>query len=192
MIPIPGDTTTSSSAAAAAAAAARPEPLPFPVDDTATATTAMLHEQQQPYPHAHANEDADEGPDSPHAFGIEKGFWKVSHAPPTPNPEKLQTHHPPQIHSAAQELLKFAAIYQSGPSSEPGADRRLPKEIDMLSMMQLSWSVLHAVGDINSHNQRLHGLAGRAPGGRCEKRAAKKRRRVCFLRTVVFAYLGGG
>ena len=27
----------------------------------------------------------------------------------------------------------------------------------MLSMTQLSWSVLHAVGDINNHNQRLAG-----------------------------------
>jgi hypothetical protein len=55
----------------------------------------------------------------------------------------------------------------------------------MLSMMQLSQSVLHAVGDINSHNRRLHGLAARAPG-RCERRAAvraarkKRRHAVCF------------
>lgn len=172
MTPIPGDTTTSSSAVTAAAA--RPEPLPFSVDDDAT---TMPQEQQQPYSHEDADED--EGPDSPHAFGIEKGFWKVS-PPPSPLPSKPQTHHPPQIHSAAQELLKFAAIYQSGGPPAPGADRRLPKEIDMLSMTQLSWSVLQAVGDINSHNQRLHGLAGRAPG-RCEKRAARKRRRVCLF-----------
>jgi len=62
----------------------------------------------------------------------------------------------------------------------------------MLSMMQLSQSVLHAVGDINSHNQRLHGLAGRA-SGRCERRAAvraarrKRRHAVCFP----FAPTGG-
>ncbi|KAK0753720.1 hypothetical protein B0T18DRAFT_397706 [Schizothecium vesticola] len=166
MLPVTCDTTTSSATAAARPSGnlrtPLPEPPTAPLFSVVDATTITMHQEQQPqYSHAHENEDEDA--DAPHAFGIEKGFWK--------------------IHSAAQELLKFAAIYQSGPStsaSAPGSDRRLPKEIDMLSMMQLSQSVLHAVGDINSHNQRLHGLAARAPG-RCERRAAvraarKKRR----------------
>ena len=63
----------------------------------------------------------------------------------------------------------------------------------MLSMTQLSWSVLHAVGDINNHNQRLAGQhdaswvrrhlepgaspVSEKPGVRkgCVKRARKRR-----------------
>ncbi len=64
----------------------------------------------------------------------------------------------------------------------------LPKEIDMLSMIQLSWGILHAVNDINNHNQRLlaydnaswrdgkrqANIAGSVPPGR-----RVKRKRVC-------------
>ncbi|KAK0716071.1 hypothetical protein B0H67DRAFT_582347 [Lasiosphaeris hirsuta] len=75
----------------------------------------------------------------PHVFGIEMGFWK--------------------IHHSAQELLKFAAIYSqhqdTGSSTGQSRGAALPKEIDILSMIQLSWSVLHAATDINNHAQRI-------------------------------------
>ncbi|KAK1830182.1 hypothetical protein QBC39DRAFT_411661 [Podospora conica] len=172
--PGPGDTTTSPSQTGNRQQAPITGPAPFISDNT---MTPQEHQHQQRYSAAEADADEDEDADEPHAFGIEKGFWKVS-TPPTPNPANPQNHvqTPAQIHSAARELLKFAAIYQSGPSA-PGSNGRLPKEIDMLSMTQLSWSVLHAVGDINNHNLRLHGRP-RARGQGDERRARKKRRRA--------------
>lgn len=75
-----------------------------------------------------------------HAFGIEKGFWKIQHG--------------------AKELLRLTSIYQQHRDTTAAHDElsrsaTLPKEIDMLSMIQLSWGILHAVGEINNHNQRL-------------------------------------
>ncbi|KAK0730217.1 hypothetical protein B0H67DRAFT_561102, partial [Lasiosphaeris hirsuta] len=73
------------------------------------------------------------------AFGIEKGFWK--------------------IHHSARELLRFATMFKEHQSqaSQDGTSQRpsIPKEIDMLSMTQLSWGILHAVSEINNLNQRL-------------------------------------
>ncbi|KAK0632489.1 hypothetical protein B0T14DRAFT_560177 [Immersiella caudata] len=72
-----------------------------------------------------------------------------------------------QIQNSAQELMRFNSTYQK--YRELTGNRielpPLPREIDMLSMTQLSWGILHAVSDINNHNQRLlasqHGLAWR-------------------------------
>ncbi|KAK4451535.1 hypothetical protein QBC34DRAFT_401275 [Podospora aff. communis PSN243] len=94
-----------------------------------------------------SNEPDVPSPEESHLFGIEKAFWKIQ--------------------NSAQELLRFASTYQqhrdlvgNRPDLSP-----LPREIDMLSMTQLSWGILHAVSDINNHNQRLlasrHGLAWR-------------------------------
>ncbi|KAK3345910.1 hypothetical protein B0T25DRAFT_571067 [Lasiosphaeria hispida] len=165
-----------------------------PTATAASGSRAPLREASPPQPAPQGSADtlllqASDSSDAeePHAFGIEKGFWK--------------------IHNAAQELLKFAAIYQArrdtaagGPSGSGSGSGRLPKEIDMLSMTQLSWSVLHAVGDINNHNQRLAGRHDASwvrrhlePGaspvpeksgvrkGGCEKRARKRRRGVASV-----------
>ncbi|KAK4170514.1 hypothetical protein QBC43DRAFT_306359 [Cladorrhinum sp. PSN259] len=71
-------------------------------------------------------------------FRVEKGFWKVKHG--------------------ARELLRFADLFNEHKSvmSDTGrsSPRPLPKEIDLISMTQLSYSVLHAVSDINTHSQR--------------------------------------
>ena len=80
-----------------------------------------------------------------------------------------------QIQRGAQELLRFAEAYQqhrdsrskaaaaaatplcntTATSTDTPSATPLPPEIDMLSLTQLSWGLLHAVGDINNHNQRL-------------------------------------
>ncbi|KAK4189071.1 hypothetical protein QBC35DRAFT_367847, partial [Podospora australis] len=74
-----------------------------------------------------------------YVFGMEKGFWRVQ--------------------QGAQELLRFADLYRMHrDNSTPGVEfppmQALPKEIDLVSMTQLSWGLLHAVGDLNVHNRR--------------------------------------
>ncbi|KAK3330745.1 hypothetical protein B0H66DRAFT_73567 [Apodospora peruviana] len=74
----------------------------------------------------------------PQVFDVERGFWRV--------------------YQGARELLKYAQIYQEsrqdeleGRATSTGA---LPREIDVVSMTQLSWGVLRAVGDINAYDRR--------------------------------------
>ncbi|KAK3393951.1 hypothetical protein B0H63DRAFT_31207 [Podospora didyma] len=72
-------------------------------------------------------------------FGVEKGFWVVRHG--------------------AQELLRFANIYQQYRDNIPAGDlstsHPIPKEINMVSMTQLSRGILHAVNNITTHSQRI-------------------------------------
>ncbi|KAK0659478.1 hypothetical protein QBC41DRAFT_331473 [Cercophora samala] len=74
------------------------------------------------------------------SYGVEKGFWR--------------------IRQGAQELLRFADIYshhrasQMTPSDDTFIFQALPKQIDLVSMTQLSWGLLHAVGDLNVHSRK--------------------------------------
>ncbi|KAK0655614.1 hypothetical protein B0T16DRAFT_451263 [Cercophora newfieldiana] len=139
-----------------------------------------LHPVSPHQPPRPSNPEVDPAPpdESTHLFGIEKAFWKIQ--------------------NSAQELLRFAATYHQ--HHQLTGDRTalppLPREIDMLSMTQLSWGILHAVSDINNHNQRVlvarHGLAWRrrhmlqqqraggvvgrvVPGGRVKKEPRTRR-----------------
>ncbi|KAK3362487.1 hypothetical protein B0T25DRAFT_575222 [Lasiosphaeria hispida] len=97
------------------------------------------------------------------AFGIEKGFWK--------------------IHHSARELLRFATMFKEHQSKAPqdGTSQHpsIPREIDMLSMTQLSWGILHAVSEITNLNQRMatqHDSA-RLQGRDQRRRLAQAKRR---------------
>ncbi|KAK0628367.1 hypothetical protein B0T17DRAFT_151428 [Bombardia bombarda] len=106
-------------------------------------------------------------------FGIERGFWKIN--------------------QGAKELLRFSNIYQqsraelSPRTNDPSDFSCLPREIDLVSMTQLSWGILNAVSDINTHERRM---ADRAASMAClrdrphgiastrEKRSKRKRVKV--------------
>ncbi|KAK0718748.1 hypothetical protein B0T21DRAFT_373996 [Apiosordaria backusii] len=78
--------------------------------------------------------------DESFSYGMEKGFWRVR--------------------QGAQELLRFAEVYSQYRASQvTAADdvfviHALPKQIDLVSMTQLSWGLLHAVGDLNVHSRK--------------------------------------
>ncbi|KAK4461203.1 hypothetical protein QBC42DRAFT_153280, partial [Cladorrhinum samala] len=96
------------------------------------------------------------------AFGIEKGFWRVEHG--------------------ARELLRFAKIYHQHRDTLADGNRAgvesLPKEIDLISMTQLSYGVLHAVSDLRAHSQRaMHHHALISNDNRVAKRQRQTRSR---------------
>ncbi|KAK4660375.1 hypothetical protein QC762_118400 [Podospora pseudocomata] len=78
--------------------------------------------------------------DQSFSYGMEKGFWRVR--------------------QGAQELLRFAELYsqhrasQMTPADDSFVLHALPKQIDLVSMTQLSWGLLNAVGDINVHSRK--------------------------------------
>ncbi|KAK3991270.1 hypothetical protein QBC44DRAFT_55891 [Cladorrhinum sp. PSN332] len=76
--------------------------------------------------------------DGSFAFGMEKGFWRLEHG--------------------ARELLRFAILFRehrdSPADGDPSGVRSFPKEIDLISMAQLSDCVRHAVTDIRLHSQK--------------------------------------
>ncbi|KAK4197817.1 hypothetical protein QBC40DRAFT_284876 [Triangularia verruculosa] len=78
--------------------------------------------------------------DESFSYGVEKGFWRVR--------------------QGAQELLRFADVYsqfrasQMTPADDAFVLQALPKQIDLVSMTQLSWGLLHAVGDLNVHSRK--------------------------------------
>lgn len=72
-------------------------------------------------------------------FPLERGFWRVQHG--------------------ARELLRFSSAYHQFRDALRRVDTplqdALPSSIDMVAMTQLSRGILHAVGDIKTHQRRV-------------------------------------
>ncbi|KAK4226210.1 hypothetical protein QBC38DRAFT_346524, partial [Podospora fimiseda] len=72
------------------------------------------------------------------AFGMEKGFWRIE--------------------QGALELLRFTKLFQQHRDNMSDSARAsvkpLPKEIDLISMSQLSYGVLRAVDDLRLHHHK--------------------------------------
>ncbi|KAK4171679.1 hypothetical protein QBC36DRAFT_339521 [Triangularia setosa] len=104
--------------------------------------------------------------DESFAFGMEKGFWRVR--------------------QGAQELLRFADVYsqyrasQITPVDGVFVLQALPKNIDLVSMTQLSWGLLHAVGDLNAHSRKASDTLewmhedDKPPNAKRQKRSRKR------------------
>lgn len=125
---------------------AKSHPRPTQVDDHGDVPEARFpHNYDLPQPES-VSEDSiafsvatENSQNEPFAFGMEKGFWRVQ--------------------QGAQELLRFADLYRNHRDSKQGeldfsTMVALPKEIDLVSMTQLSWGVMHAVSELNNHNRR--------------------------------------